>query len=127
MDTWSNAEETEEASPDSNCPVCQGAGFVHPRLPSGKPNFSRVIPCRCTREATDKQRQTHLLRYSNLGSLTRFTFANLLPKGRSGNPVNQGQFAHAYQAAKAFASEPRGWLIFAGPSNCGKTHLAAAI
>ena len=127
MDTWSGAEETEEASPGSNCPVCQGAGFVHPRLPSGKPNFSRVIPCRCTREAIDKQRQTYLLRYSNLGSLTRFTFDSLLPEGRSGNPVNQEQFAHAYQAAKAFASEPKGWLILVGPSNCGKTHLAVSI
>ena len=127
MDTWSGAEETEEASPSLNCPVCKGAGFVHPHLPSGKPDFSRVIPCRCTREALDKQRQTHLMRYSNLGSLTRFTFDNLLPQGRSGNPINQEQFAHVYKAAKAFASEPKGWLILVGPSNCGKTHLAASI
>ena len=127
MDTWSGAEETEEASPSSDCSICKGAGFVHPRLPSGKPDFSRVIPCRCTRKALDKQRQSHLLRYSNLGSLTRFTFDNLLPQGRSGNAVNQEQFTHAYQAARAFASEPKGWLILVGPSNCGKTHLAAAI
>ena len=88
MDTWSGAEEAEEASSKPVCPICKGAGFVHPRLPTGKPDFSRVIPCRCTREALDKQRQTYLLRYSNLGSLTRFTFDNLLPQGRSGNPIN---------------------------------------
>jgi len=29
--------------------------------------------------------------------------------------------------AKAFAAEPKGWLVFVGPSACGKTHLAAAI
>jgi len=68
-----------------------------------------------------------LLRYSNLGSLTRFTFDNLLPQGRSGNPANQEQFTRAYEAARAFAREPEGWLVLAGPSNCGKTHLAAAI
>ncbi len=127
MDTWSDAEETEEPSPSSNCPICKGAGFVHPLLASGKPDFSRVVACRCTRGELDKGRQTHLLRYSNLGSLTRFTFDNLLPRGRSGNPVNQEQFHRVYEAAKAFITEPKGWLILAGPSGCGKTHLAAAI
>ncbi len=127
MDIWSGAEEPEEAKPSSVCPICKGAGFVHPRLPSGKPDFNRVIPCRCTRGELDKEHQARLLRYSNLGSLTRFTFDNLLPQGRSGNPINQEKFARAYQAAKAFANEPKGWLILAGPDGCGKTHLAAAI
>ncbi len=127
MDTWSDAEETEELSPSSSCPICKGAGFVHPPLPSGKPDFSRVVACRCTQQELDKGRQTHLLRYSNLGSLTRFTFDNLLPKGRSGNPINQEQFNRIYEAAKAFATEAKGWLILVGPSGCGKTHLAAAI
>ncbi len=127
MDTWSDAEESEELSPSSSCPICKGAGFVHPLLPSGKPDFSRVVACHCTQQELDKGRQTHLLRYSNLGSLTRFTFDNLLPKGRSGNPVNQEQFHRVYEAAKAFAAEPKGWLILVGPSGCGKTHLTAAI
>jgi len=127
MDTWSAAEEVEGASPASGCPICKGAGFVHPPLPSGKPDFSRVVACRCTQQGLDKGRQTHLLRYSNLGSLTRFTFDNLLPQGRSGNPISQEQFQRVYEAAKAFATEPKGWLILVGPSGCGKTHLAAAI
>ena len=127
MDTWSGAEESEEAPPGSVCPICNGAGFVHPRLSSGKPDFNRVIPCRCTRGELDKERQARLLRYSNLGSLTRFTFDNLSPQGRSGNPINQEQFARAYEAAKTFASQPKGWLILVGPDGCGKTHLAAAI
>jgi len=125
MDTCSGAEESEEAP--SVCPICKGAGFVHPRLSSGKPDFNRVIPCRCTRGELDKERQARLLRYSNLGSLARFTFDNLLPQGRSGNPINQEQFARAYQAAKEFTNEPKGWLILVGPGGCGKTHLAAAI
>jgi len=127
MDTWSDAEETQEVSSNSSCPICKGVGFVHPPLSSGKPDFSRVVACRCTQQELDKGRQTHLLRYSNLGSLTRFTFDNLLPQGRSGNPVNQEQFHRVYEAARAFAAEPKGWLVLVGPSGCGKTHLAAAI
>jgi len=100
---------------------------VHPCLPSGKPDFSQVIPCRCTQQARDKERHTHLLRYSNLGALARFKFDTLVPQGRSGNPVNQELFSRAYEAARAFAREPKGWLVLTGSSSCGKTHLAAAI
>jgi len=125
MDTWSGAEELEEVG--SVCPICKGAGLVHPLLASGKPDFNRVVACRCTQGELDKERQARLLQYSNLGSLTRFTFDNLLPHGRSGNPVKQEQFARAYRAAKDFASKSKGWLILAGSAGCGKTHLAAAI
>lgn len=59
--------------------------------------------------------------------MTRLTFANLLPQGKSENLAHQEQFQRAYQAAQAFAAEPKGWLVFTGPSGSGKTHLAAAI
>jgi len=125
MDTLSDVEE--ESSPNVDCPICKGAGFVHPLLPSGKPDFGQVVACRCTQKELGRERQTRLQRYSNLGLLTRLTFDNLLPEGRSGNPINQEQFSRAYQAAKAFAAEPGGWFVLSGPSGCGKTHLAAAI
>ena len=127
MDTWSDAEEGEEASSKPACPICKGAGYIHPLLPSGKPDFSRVTACQCKQGKADKERQARLLQYSNMGSLTRFTFDNLLPQGRSGSPVSQEQFSRIYQAAKSFASDPKGWLILVGPSGCGKTHLAVAI
>jgi len=126
MDTSSSAEE-EGVSPDSSCPICKGAGFVHPLLPSGKPDFSQVVPCRCTQQELDEERESRLQRYSNLGSLTRLTFDNLSPEGKSENPLNQEQFNRAYEAARAFAPEPKGWLVLVGPSGCGKTHLAVAI
>ncbi len=125
MDTWSSGEEERPAKPD--CPICNGAGIIHPRLPSGEPDYSQVIPCSCTKRELDQERRARLERYSNLGSLTRFTFDKLLPRGKSGNPLHQEQFSRAYQAAKAFAAEPKGWFILSGPSGCGKTHLAAAI
>ena len=126
MDTLSDAESEEEL-PSATCPICKGAGFVHPSLPSGKPDYSRVVPCRCIRKELNKEHQARLQRYSNLGSLSHFTFDKLLPQGRSGNPTSQERFSRAYEAAKAFADEPRGWLVLCGPSGCGKTHLAAAI
>lgn len=116
-----------EASPAPDCPVCKGARFVHPLLPSGKPDYSRVIPCRCTRRESDSERQARLHKYSNLGPLIRLTFDNLAPEGKSDNPVNRELFRRAYQAARAFAEKPEGWLVLTGPSGCGKTHLAAAI
>ena len=101
--------------------------MVHPLLPSGKPDFSRVVPCRCVKGGLDDDRLARLKRYSNLGTLDRFNFQNLEPQGRSGNPKNQEQFRKVYEAAKTFAAEPEGWLLLIGPSGSGKTHLAAAI
>ena len=37
------------------------------------------------------------------------------------------QLARAYTEALDFAQNPSGWLVLAGPSGIGKTHLAAAI
>ena len=85
------------------------------------------MPCTCTRQELDEERYARLQRYSNLGSLTRLTFANTQPQGKSDNPAAQERFSRAYQAAVAFAGEPKGWLVLAGPSGCGKTHLATAI
>ncbi|MFH1652317.1 MAG: ATP-binding protein [Chloroflexota bacterium] len=124
-DTWSSAEEANAAS--AGCPVCKGAGFVHPRLPSGKPDYGQVVPCECARHDLDRDRRERLARYSNLGTLSRFTFDRMDPQGKSGSPRNRETFNRACEAAKAFAGAPAGWLVLLGPSGSGKTHLAAAI
>jgi len=109
------------------CPICKGAGFVHPVLDSGQTDFSRVVPCRCSKGELRKKKTEYLERYSNLGSLSQLTFDNLSPKGRAANAISQEHFAQIYQAAKAFSEGPEGWLVFLGPSGSGKTHLACAI
>jgi DNA replication protein DnaC len=86
-----------------------------------------LAPCQCTEKEFEKEHLVRLERYSNLGPLTRLTFDNLLPRGRSSDPQNQEGFHQCCQIAKAFAENPRGWLVLSGPSGCGKTHLAAAI
>jgi DNA replication protein DnaC len=116
-----------EESAGEICPVCRGAGFVHPPLDSGKVDFSRVIPCRCSRGELRKKKTEHLGKYSNLGSLSQLTFDNLSPKGKAAGAISQERFVQIYQAAKAFADNPRGWLVFLGPTGSGKTHLACAV
>ena len=127
-DTWSKDSQDE----GETCPICKGAGFVHPLLNSGQPDFGRVIPCQCTRGKLKRERTEYLEKYSNLGSLSQLTFDNLSPKGKPAyhserSEEFQEHFARIYQAAKAFADAPKGWLVFLGSSGCGKTHLACAI
>ena len=96
-------------------------------MPSSEIDYSRVVPCRCTKSELDSERYHRLKQYSNLGSLTRFTFENMQPTGTSGDPGSQQRFNLAFEAARAFAAEPKGWLVMGGSSGSGKTHLAAAI
>jgi DNA replication protein DnaC len=124
-DTWSSADDGPAAAPE--CPVCKGARVVHPRLPSGQPDYSRTVPCRCVKSEQAGVLQARLQKYSNLGSLARFTFDNLIPEGRSSRRPSQERFSRAFRAARDFAAEPQGWLVFIGPSGSGKTHLAAAV
>ena len=129
MDTWSGAEKSEEPLPNSACHICKGAGFIHPLLPSGKPDFSQVIACRCTQEESAKEQQALLQRYSGLDlellkSMTFDSFdwrrVNLLPEQRE-------NLEQAFHLALDFAKSPDGWLVLQGVTGCGKTHLAAAI
>ncbi len=96
-------------------------------MASGKPDYSRVVPCQCARETSGEEHHTRLQNYSHLGLLTRLTFATMNPLGRSEDPDSQEKFNQAYQAAKAFTAAPKGWFVLVGPSASGKTHLAAAI
>ena len=116
-----------ESSTDSVCPLCKGAGFVYPLSASGHHDFSRVVPCQCARRELKEEKVAQLQQYSNLGNLSRLTFDNLSPTGRHGGDVSEQRFTQAYEAAKASADEPKGWLILVGPNGCGKTHLACAI
>ena len=129
MDTSSGAEEPEEPSPNSICPICKGAGFVHPRLPSGKPDFSQVIACRCTREESTKERQIRLQQYSGLDLtlLKSMIFDSFDWKRVNLPPEQRENLEQAFRLACDFAKSPDGWLVFQGVNGCGKTHLAAAI
>jgi DNA replication protein DnaC len=123
----SSATEAVERVEEGVCPLCRGAGFVRREVPLDHPDFGRAFPCRCVLDEREEERLARLERYSNLGPLTRLTFANLMSSGRSTDPRSQERFAKAVAAAQQFAEEASGWLVLCGPSGCGKTHLAAAI
>ncbi len=114
--------------PDEDvCPQCGGVGFVRKAVPFGHPDFGRAFPCQCVLHEREEQRLARLRQYSNLGPLTRLTFANLISRGRSSNRRDQERFKACVEDARSFAESPEGWLVLSGPSGCGKTHIAAAI
>lgn len=105
----------------TGCPICGGAGFVRRELPVDHPLFGKAQPCACVLDEEATVRRSRLERISNLGSLTRFTFATLHTEGAD------SLVETALEAARAYAAQPEGWLVLTGPSGSGKTHLAAAI
>ncbi|MEO9254887.1 MAG: ATP-binding protein, partial [Tepidiformaceae bacterium] len=92
--------------------------------PVDHPRFGKAEPCDCILDEATDVRTNRLERISNLGSLTRFTFDNLIPAGRNGESE---WFSTAFATAREYAKGPNGWLVFSGSSGSGKTHLAAAI
>lgn len=65
---------------------------------------------------------------STLHQLTDRTFMSF--EGRRSEPMTdegRAELDSALRAARAFAADPVGWLIFSGPNGVGKTHIAAAI
>ena len=116
-----------EPADSEKCPICRGLGWVVLDVPVDHPDFEKSFPCECALRELASGRGDRLERYSNLGPLTRLTFDNLNSRGIDEDPCNQQQFQSCYEAARAYAEDPHGWLVLTGPSGCGKTHTAAAI
>jgi len=93
----------------------------------GHPNFGKLIPCRCTQAELEARRLSDLRALSNLEALARYTFDTFKPEGVGLTEEKRQNLRKAYEVARAFAKEPRGWLVLLGGYGCGKTHLAAAI
>jgi len=116
-----------ETIDDDVCPLCGGCGFLRRDVPLHHPEFGQAVPCRCVGQESGESRQARLLRYSNLGPLTRLTFDTLIRRGRSADQQDQRRFQRCVEQAEAFAQDPHGWVVLVGASGCGKTHIAAAI
>ncbi len=110
------------------CPICGGLGYVYRAVPVDHPDYGRLFPCQCQAERRRAALRRRLHAWSRLRNLSRFTFETFEPQGRPHTPPHQAASLRlAYEAARAFAAEPKGWLLLTGPYGCGKTHLAAAI
>ena len=94
----------------------------------GQQGFGQAVPCpACRNDEESPARRDSLRRYSNLGALSRVTFAVTRTEGPLPDPASRRMFAEGLAAAAAYAENPEGWLVLTGPSGSGKTHLAAAI
>lgn len=112
---------------EASCPICKGRGYLTYDAPPGDPNFSKVVPCRCTEARLAADRTRNLAAVSNLGALSRLTFDTFLPDGAGLPPALRANLRNAYELSLNFARSPEGWLTLLGGYGCGKTHLAAAI
>lgn len=101
------------------CPICGGAGFVRLDVPVSDPAFGKPVPCECKERQIEARRRSDLRRLSSLDPFLDKTFDTF-------DPNLQG-LREAYEAARAFAADPDGWLVLSGPHGVGKTHLAAAV
>lgn len=108
------------------CPHCGGAGYVRRDVPVGDPNFGQPLLCVCKeqelderRRREDERRRHELDRFFSLQPFSEKTFETFDP----GLPGMREPF----EAARAYAENPNGWLVLMGGYGTGKTHLAAAI
>lgn len=125
--TSSNADAGDV---NTECPLCKGAGFVYPVLPSGRPDYSKVVACKCGKEELDGDRVERLRRESGdlaLKLLRSMTFETFDPKRVNLPQEQQENLTKACGVSRSYAKNPEGWLVLLGPNGCGKTHLAAAI
>ncbi|MCH8831335.1 MAG: ATP-binding protein [Chloroflexi bacterium] len=109
------------------CPQCNGSGWVTRRVHIGHPDFGQAIPCTCQQTQDADTRAAALRRYSNLGALSRISFATTNLEGPLADVPSRQMFSEGVTAAARFAEDPQGWLVLTGPSGSGKTHLAVAI
>ncbi len=113
---------------DPNCPVCGGVGYLRFDVPPDHPMFGKVVPCVCRYENLEQRRRKRLFSFSHLDALGHLTFDTFQPRGRIGlGPLQAASLEQAYNLARQFAENPKGWLLLSGGYGCGKTHLAAAI
>jgi DNA replication protein DnaC len=115
---------------ESACQLCGGAGFLHPKLQSGEPDYTRVVPCKCTQGESQEARVLRLRQDSGdlgLKLLRSMTFENFDHRRVNLPLEQQHNLGDAYKLAWRFAENPVGWVVFQGTNGCGKTHLAAAI
>lgn len=104
------------------CSVCGGAGFVRADVPLGDPMFGQAIACECKEREREERRLSELRQLSSLNPFKDKTFDNFDCMGGS-----IPSLVEAYEVARAYTQDPRGWLLFMGGYGVGKTHLAAAI
>ena len=111
------------------CPICDGKGVYALDLPLEDPRFGKFQRCPNFPVRKDRDMLARLRRYGNLEAYQDKTFASFqtAPDGGSYAQNVVSSLREAKAAARDYAADPRGWIVFSGDVGCGKTHLAVAI
>jgi len=119
-----------------HCTACNDTRRINVRLerPGPHDEVNRLDWCPvCGHLAQQQQRSRLYQRYreriarytQETGRYIRQTFAAFDQRKSEGR--HTVSIRKAYAAARQFAADPKGWLVFYGTKGTGKTHLAAAI
>jgi len=111
----------------SECPACDGLGWVRRDVPVGHPDFGKAFPCPCFAERLAERRLALLRQASEMAVLERMTFDTFQVDAPGNTAEGRRSLAAAKEESSRFAADPSGWLVLHGGFGCGKTHLAAAI
>ncbi len=114
-------QETARYTPNPDCPVCRGAGVVHPLLDNKKPDYSRVINCRTKGCLEDKKMAYQATEaYAKEKGVSKFsTFDEF--KLVLGAEATLAAFRDI-----AFNEDAPPFLFVYGTTGNGKTHLCEA-
>ncbi len=126
--TSSTPESEPDRLGDPDCPFCHGSGYIREEVPVGHPAFGRLQICTCRQADVRSRIRQRLFSLSHLDELEGLTFETFTPRGRVGIAEQaQNSIEYAYNFAKLYSHNLKGWLLLQGGFGCGKTHLAAAI
>ena len=110
-----------------NCKICHDIGWVSKQLPFGHPEFGVAFQCSaCQEQTSSHNRLATLQTLSNLGPLSSINLQSTSLDHHKDDSNNE-LFKSALIEATTYANNPAGWMIFIGPHNSGKTHLAACV
>ena len=125
--TLTSTDASELGTPEEiNCAICQDIGWVSKQLPFGHPDFGVAFQCSCQESKNSNSRLATLQTLSNLGPLSSITFESTSAEYLN-SAQNPEMFQKALAEATAYGNDPTGWIVFTGPHNSGKTHLAACL
>ena len=125
--TLTSTDASELGTPEEiNCAICQDIGWVSKQLPFGHPDFGAAFQCSCQESKNSNSRLATLQTLSNLGPLSSITFESTSAEYLN-SAQNPEMFQKALAEATAYGNDPTGWIVFTGPHNSGKTHLAACL
>jgi len=107
--------------------ICGGLGLIRYEVPVEDPRFGKLHRCPNNPPDQDLSWQQRLRRLSNLAAFADKTLDNYETDLAMHGEHEQQSLVLALDAARGFARQPDGWLLFEGGYGTGKTHLAAAI